>query len=87
VRITITTGPSRPKPKEGDRKVIRGVEHIRVFRRSQGCYVVSGGRHCYDWVPVSEAKAHGARHCWTSEEKAKYDNEYPAGYMQGRGAA
>ncbi|MFM0432299.1 hypothetical protein PQQ75_25035 [Paraburkholderia aspalathi] len=87
MRITITSGPSRPKLKQGDRKIIRGIEHIRVFRMSQGCVVVSSGRYCYDWVPVSEAKAYGAAYCWTDEEKAKYDNEYPLGYMQGRGAA
>ena len=93
MKITITMGRSRPKPRVGDRKVIRGVEHIRVFRyatNSRGERIgfdCTGGKQRYDWVPVSEARAYGAGHHWTAEERAKYTNEYQPGYMQGRGAA
>jgi hypothetical protein len=76
-RIHITTGskPRRPKPRVGDRKLIRGVEHVRVFERvtigpHRGAYVVdSRGRPRFEWVPVEKP------------------NEYPCGYMQQRGAA
>jgi len=54
MRIHISTAPARPKPKVGDRRMLRGVEHVRVFARSQGAYVVSNGRPCFDWVPLSE---------------------------------
>ncbi|MDQ7982247.1 hypothetical protein QYH69_34040 [Paraburkholderia sp. SARCC-3016] len=88
MRIHISYGPTRPKPRVGDRRVTKKHgEQIPVFQRSQGSYVVSNGRPCYEWVPISEAKAHGAAHHWTPEERAKYDNEYAAGYMQQRGAA
>lgn len=88
MKITIITGRQRKKPKQGDRRVTKKHgEQIRVFLRSQGCYVVSNGRQLYEWVPISEARAYGAAHHWTAEERTKYDNEYPAGYMQQRGAA
>ena len=64
MRIHITVGgKSRPKPRVGDRKVIRGVEHVRQFQRVQsgpyrGAYIVNNGRPCYEWVPV-ESKEPG----------------------------
>ena len=93
MKITITMGRSKPKPRVGDRRVIRGVEHIRVFRYvTNSCgerigFDCTGGRQRYDWVPLSDARAYGAGHHWTKEERAKYDNQHPPGYMQGRGAA
>ena len=74
-RIHITIGGKRrPKPQVGDRKMIGGVEHVRVLQRVQigpdkGAYVVNRGRPCFEWVPVVEK------------------SEYPCGYMQQRGAA
>lgn len=88
MRIHISFGPKRKKPQQGDRRVTKKHgEQIRVFQKSQGCYVVSNGRHCYEWVPIAEAAAYGAAHHWTDEERAKYQPEYAAGYMQQRGAA
>jgi hypothetical protein len=73
MRIHFTTGPARKKPKVGDRRnTKKHGEQIRVFERSQGCYVVSNGRPCYQWVAISEANEHGAAHHWNAEERAKY---------------
>lgn len=59
-RITVRCGPApKPRPKAGDKKIINGVEHVRVFRRvpenmpHAGAYVCSNGRPCFDWVPVA----------------------------------
>lgn len=80
MKITIISGPQRKKPHVGDRRVTKKHgEQIRVFQRSQGCYVVSSGRPCYEWVPIAEANKHGAAHHWTNEERAKYTNEQPPG--------
>ncbi|NUY33278.1 hypothetical protein F0160_22600 [Paraburkholderia sp. JPY303] len=89
MKITIVSGPSRPKPRAGDRRVTKKHgEQIRVFlRTSCGAYDCTGGRQRYQWVPIADADKHGAAHYWTAEERAKYHNEYPAGYMQQRGAA
>lgn len=62
MRIHIVA-PSRPKPKLGDRKMIRGVEHVRVLERVKegpykGAGVCRGNRSCYEWVPLSEAPAY-----------------------------
>jgi hypothetical protein len=84
MNITITYGSRTPrkKPKVGDRRTTKKHgEQVRVFEQSQGCYVVSNGRPCYQWVPVSDAKEHMADHHWTAEERAKYDS-----HMQRRGA-
>lgn len=59
MRIHITR-VHRPKHAVGDRKMIRGVEHVRVLERVKdgpykGAYVVSGNRSCYEWMPLGEA--------------------------------
>jgi hypothetical protein len=73
MRIHISYGPARKKPKFGDRRTTKKHgEQIRVFVYSQGCMVVSSGRPCFQWVAISDAKEHGAAHHWTSEEKEKY---------------
>lgn len=57
MRIHITSGPARKKynPKEGDRRIIGGVEHVRVHRLAYGgLRQVSSGRYLYDWIPASE---------------------------------
>lgn len=88
MRITIVSS-QRKKPRVGDRRFTKKHgEQIRVFlRTSCGAYDCTGGRQRYEWVPISEARAHGAAHHWTTDERARYDNEYPPGYMQQRGAA
>ncbi|MEN7531926.1 hypothetical protein [Cupriavidus sp. DL-D2] len=65
MRIHITVGGERrPKPQVGDRKMIRGVEHVRIFERVKtgpykGSYVVgSSGRNLFEWVPLAQAPAH-----------------------------
>lgn len=60
VRIVITSAPSRPKPATGDRRFIRGVEHVRVqsrctFGPCTGAYIVSNGRPVYEWIPLEQA--------------------------------
>ena len=76
MRIHISYGPARKKPHVGDRRVTKKHgEQIRVFQRSQGCFVFSNGRQCYEWVPISEAKKHMADHHWTKEEREKYANQ------------
>jgi hypothetical protein len=94
VRIHISYEPTRPKPRVGDRRVTKKHgEQIRVCVMAHDSlgrvigYDCTGGRQNYEWVPISEAKAHGAAHHWTREERAKYDTDYPPGYMQQRGAA
>lgn len=63
MRIHISRTPSRPKPALGDRKMIRGVEHVRVLERVKegpfkGAHVVRGNRTGYEWVPLDEAPAY-----------------------------
>lgn len=73
MRIHISYGPARKKPKQGDRRVTKKHgEQVRVFQRSQGCYVVNNGRPCYEWVAIAEAAHHFADHHWTKEEREKY---------------
>lgn len=58
MRITISTAPARIKPHVGDRKMIRGVEHVREFKKCHDArgnpigYDCTGGRQNYVWVPV-----------------------------------
>ena len=94
MRIHISSGPARKKQRQGDRRVTKKHgEQIRVCvmaRDSRGNvigYDCTGGRQNYQWVPIADARKHGAAHHWTAEERAKYDTEYPPGYMQQRGAA
>jgi hypothetical protein len=44
MRIHISSTPTKPKPAVGDRKVIRGVEHVRVFERAAAALADAGGR-------------------------------------------
>jgi hypothetical protein len=75
-------GAIRKPPRVGDRRLIRGVEHIRVFRRRGGCVVVSNGRHLYDWVPLGEACDHGAAHWLTPAERQILSNKDMPGTHQ-----
>lgn len=50
MRLIIKTSPSRPKPKAGDEKTVKGVTMIRRLKKYDGCYVVSNGRPIYEWV-------------------------------------
>lgn len=58
MKIHITRSPAKPKPKNGDRKLIGGVLHVRQMKRvhdSQGNiigYDCTGGRQRHEWVPV-----------------------------------
>lgn len=63
MRITFSTAPQRPRPAVGDRKMIRGEEHVRVLDvvksgPYKGALRVSNGRSCFEWVPLSEAPKH-----------------------------
>lgn len=51
--IRVSSGPSRPKPKAGDRRFLkgRGVWQIRQQARTHsGAYLVSNGRPVWEWV-------------------------------------
>lgn len=56
-------GPSKPKPRVGDRKVIRGVLHERRMKRACDAFGrpigfdCTGGRQRYEWVPVEAGPA------------------------------
>ena len=50
MRIHITTGPKRRKPKAGDEKIVKGVTYIRQqVRTSQGYHVTDHGP-VWEWV-------------------------------------
>ena len=60
IHIHFSTTPPRAKSKVGDRRMLRGVEHVRVFDvvkegPYRGMQVVSNGRPCFEWVPLDEA--------------------------------
>lgn len=61
MRIVITTGSPRRKPKAGDTKTVRGVEMIRQQQRHAGAYVVSGGRPVWEWVPKGSDRDRSAK--------------------------
>ncbi|KVD71815.1 hypothetical protein WK57_30460 [Burkholderia ubonensis] len=80
MRLHVRYGPARKKPRVGDRRTTKKHgEQIRVFRMARDMrgniigYDCTGGRQLYDWVPISEARTHGAAHHWTAEERAKYE--------------
>lgn len=63
MKINIRTGPVRKKPSVGDRKIIKGVEHIRQLEIINHplygrCYNRTGGRDHFVWIPVHKLKKH-----------------------------
>ncbi len=53
-KVTIRSGPSRPKPYEGQLRVLaRKGRLIRVQQRYQGSYCVRNGRPVWNWVGES----------------------------------
>lgn len=60
IHIHFSTTAPRPKPKVGDRRMLRGVEYVRVLARDSrtGAYIVSGGRDCFEWMPLDEAPSY-----------------------------
>jgi hypothetical protein len=80
MRIHVSYGPTRKKPKVGDRRTIRGIEHIRVFRRVHNMrgepigYDCTGGSQKYDWAPLTDAKKHGVEHHLTPAERLQYQD-------------
>lgn len=60
IRITITSAPARKKPRVGDKKLIKGVMHVRrpkmaYFGDQCVGFDCTGGRQRYEWVPVDKA--------------------------------
>ncbi|ATI15687.1 hypothetical protein [Bordetella phage vB_BbrM_PHB04] len=60
MRIHISTAPARPRPQVGDRKFIRGVEHVRVLETvksgpHRGAYIRTNSGPCYEWIPLDAA--------------------------------
>lgn len=79
MRIHITFGPTRKKPRAGDRRTTKKHgEQIRVFKMVRDMrgnvigYDCTGGSQRYEWVAIEDANKHGAAHHWTPEERAKY---------------
>lgn len=52
--ITYSRVKSRPKPREGDRKTVKGKEYVRKQSRERGTGAgyVQNGRPVFEWVPV-----------------------------------
>jgi hypothetical protein len=78
VRIHISYGPARKKPRVGDRRTTKKHgEQIRVFRMARWNgrvigYDCTNGRQQYDWVPLADAHKHGMSHHWTPEERERF---------------
>lgn len=54
--MTVVYGPpSKPKPKVGDRKLIKGVMHVRQHVIIEGGLSHRHGKYHYEWVPVTES--------------------------------
>ena len=56
MRIRIVTA-ARRRPKVGDMKTIRGVLHVRQWKRAtcgphRGALIVASGRPVFEWVPA-----------------------------------
>lgn len=52
--------PARPRPQVGDRRMLRGREHVRMLARAKigpeaYAYITRNGRPCFNWVPLEEA--------------------------------
>jgi hypothetical protein len=80
VRIHISYGPTRKKPKHGDRRTTKKHgEQIRVFKMARDFrgniigHDCTGGRQLYEWVPLADAHKHMADHHWTPEERARFE--------------
>lgn len=60
VTIVYTRVPQKEPPKEGDRRMIKGVMHIRrhVFVKSLGqrCMLMSRGKPVFEWVTEEKYK-------------------------------
>lgn len=52
MKITISSGPLRKKPRAGDEKVVKGVTFIRQqqYSKEYRAYLVSNGRPVFEWV-------------------------------------
>lgn len=67
-------------PRSGDLKVLKdGRKFIRYFRISQGMYVVSNGRNCYEWYAYDDEKVKSYR-----ERIESGDITYCKSYVKGR---
>lgn len=50
MRIYASTGPSRPKPRIGDRRTTKAHgTQVRVVQTSGGMWCVRGNRYVYEW--------------------------------------
>lgn len=77
MRIHITSGPTRPKPKAGDRRITKkhGLR-IRVPEIHNGMHVYSGSRPCYAWCKPADLPRFYQRYL-TTDELAAYFPETP----------
>ena len=52
--IVYSRTPEQEEPKEGDRRMIKGVMHVRrqatVMNLGERCYLVSRGKPVFEWV-------------------------------------
>jgi hypothetical protein len=79
IRIHISYGPARKKPRVGDRRTTKKHgEQIRVFRMARNSrgdvigYDCTGGSQKYDWVPLADAAKHRVEHHLTPEERERF---------------
>lgn len=92
MRIHISSGPVRRKPRTGDLRTTKkhGLQ-VRIPERVQhgpdrGAYIKRSGRLSYVWVSPAQAREQGYGHLVPSGVAVPADS-YPAGYMQQRGSA
>jgi hypothetical protein len=63
VRVNFISGTSRPKPKAGDTRTVKGIPQVRVLKYvhdRQGNRIgldCTGGRQRYEWQPVTAPEA------------------------------
>lgn len=82
--IRYFSGPVRRQPQAGDLRETKALgKQVRVHERSQGMLVRNGSRYRFEWVSYAEARRRGDGHLVPDASPGNY----PAGYMQGRGAA
>jgi hypothetical protein len=86
VKITVIYGPTRKKPRVGDRRTTKKHgEQIRVFKMVTDMrgnvigYDCTGGRQRYEWIPVTEAVAKGYGYLLTPAERATDRANAPSG--------
>lgn len=87
--ITARTGTPRRKPEIGDRRSTKKYgDQIRVVLISEsGAWVKSHARYCYVWRTPRQLVGSWFEYLLSDEERERFPQKQPLGYMQQRGAA